>query len=58
MAKLQSDLNGDDHVQLVSFTVDPQDDTPAVLSAYANNLGADPTRRRVCRGRREKNPSL
>jgi protein SCO1/2 len=44
MAKLQSDLNGDDHVQLVSFTVDPQDDTPAVLSAYANNLGADPNR--------------
>jgi protein SCO1/2 len=42
MAKLQSALAGDNRVQLVSFTVDPQDDTPAVLSAYANHLGADP----------------
>ena len=29
-------------MQLVSFTVDPKDDTPAVLSAYADRLGADP----------------
>jgi cytochrome oxidase Cu insertion factor (SCO1/SenC/PrrC family) len=42
MAKLQTKLAGDPHVQLVSFTVDPQDDTPAVLSTYANHLGADP----------------
>jgi protein SCO1/2 len=42
MAKLQSKLAGDPRVQLVSFTVDPQDDTPAVLSAYADRLGADP----------------
>ena len=42
MARLQSRLAGDDRVQLVSFTVDPQDDTPAVLSAYADRLGADP----------------
>jgi protein SCO1/2 len=44
MAKLQSKLAGDSRVQLVSFTVDPQDDTPAVLSAYADHLGADPAR--------------
>ena len=44
MAKLQSKLAGDNRVQLVSFTVDPQDDTPAVLSAYADRLGADPQR--------------
>jgi len=44
MAKLQSQLAGDQRVQLVSFTVDPQDDTPAVLSAYADHLGADPQR--------------
>lgn len=42
MAKLQAKLAGDDRVQLVSFTVDPRDDTPAVLSAYADRLGADP----------------
>jgi cytochrome oxidase Cu insertion factor (SCO1/SenC/PrrC family) len=41
MAELQSKLTGDNRVQLVSFTVDPQDDTPAVLSAYADRLGAD-----------------
>ena len=44
MARLQSKLAGDPRVQLVSFTVDPQDDTPSVLSAYANQLGADPQR--------------
>jgi cytochrome oxidase Cu insertion factor (SCO1/SenC/PrrC family) len=44
MAKLQSQLAGDNRVKLVSFTVDPQDDTPAVLSAYADHLGADPQR--------------
>jgi protein SCO1/2 len=44
MAKLQSKLAGDTRVQLVSFTVDPQDDTPTVLSAYADQLGADPKR--------------
>jgi protein SCO1 len=44
MARLQQKLAGDSRVQLVSFTVDPQDDTPAVLSAYANHLGADPER--------------
>ena len=44
MARLQSTLAGDPRVQLVSLTVDPQDDTPAVLSAYANHLGADPQR--------------
>jgi cytochrome oxidase Cu insertion factor (SCO1/SenC/PrrC family) len=41
MAQLQSKLAGDNRVQLVSFTVDPQDDTPSVLSAYADRLGAD-----------------
>ncbi len=44
MARLQSKIAGDDRVQLVSFTVDPQDDTPAVLAAYADRLGADPKR--------------
>lgn len=44
MAQLQSALTGDSRVQLVSFTVDPRVDTPAVLTAYAGRLGADPQR--------------
>lgn len=31
-------------VRLVSFTVDPKRDTPAVLAAYARRYQADPTR--------------
>ncbi len=31
-------------IRLVSITVDPEDDTPAVLAAYAKTLGADPQR--------------
>jgi len=31
-------------VKLVSFTVDPEHDTPAVLTAYAKHFRADPAR--------------
>ncbi|MBL9102841.1 MAG: SCO family protein [Myxococcales bacterium] len=41
--------NGVD-VELVSFTVDPENDTPAVLQRYADNLGADQTRWRFVTG--------
>lgn len=44
MAKLQKELANDPNVQLVSFTVDPQNDTPAALAAYATKFGADPNR--------------
>ena len=44
MAKLQEAVAHDPRVQLVSFTVDPQTDTPAVLAAYAGKFGADPYR--------------
>ena len=44
MAKIQKAVADDTHVQLVSFTVDPQTDTPPVLAAYADKFGADPTR--------------
>jgi protein SCO1/2 len=44
MAKIQDAVASDPHVQLVSFTVDPENDTPAVLTAYANKFGADPNR--------------
>ena len=44
MAKLQAAVAHDPQVQLVSFTVDPQTDTPGVLSSYADKYGADPNR--------------
>jgi protein SCO1/2 len=31
-------------IKLVSFTVDPEHDTPEVLAAYARSFGADPAR--------------
>lgn len=44
MARLQHDLAGESDVMLVSFSVDPRHDTPAVLNAYAERYGADPAR--------------
>ncbi len=44
MARLQEAVAHDPHVQLVTFTVDPQNDTPPVLAAYADKFGADPNR--------------
>jgi protein SCO1/2 len=43
MRKLQDRLASED-VRLVTFTVDPEYDTPTVLTEYAKNLGADPVR--------------
>jgi protein SCO1 len=40
MARLQSELANEQDVILVSFTVDPQYDTPKVLTAYADRFGA------------------
>lgn len=43
MVKLQEKLNEDkiDNVELVSFSVEPDRDTPEVLTEYANEYGAD-----------------
>jgi len=41
LAKIQQAEIGDPHVQLVTFTVDPQNDTPAVLASYADKFHAD-----------------
>lgn len=43
MKTLQSRLKGT-RVRLVSLSVDPEHDTPAVLSNYAHRFGADPDR--------------
>lgn len=40
MRRLQDDLSGRSTTRLVSFSVDPEHDTPEVLAAYAERLGA------------------
>jgi len=42
MRKLQDTLPKD--IRLVSFSVDPENDSPHVLAAYAHEYGADPER--------------
>jgi len=44
MAEVQKLVAGQEDVQLLSFTVDPGTDTPAVLSKFADQFGADPKR--------------
>lgn len=44
MVRLQEALPKDDDLRLVSFTVDPERDTPEVLAKYAKDFGADPER--------------
>jgi protein SCO1 len=44
MARLQSDLAHLKDVRLVSISVDPEHDTPAVLLQYAQQFNADPRR--------------
>lgn len=53
MSALQSRLAGLGGVQLVSFTVDPATDTPAVLETYARQHGAEPARWRFLTGEQE-----
>jgi protein SCO1/2 len=44
MAQVQQRLGDETGVHLISFSVDPETDTPDVLKAYAGRYGADPTR--------------
>src|SRR5260370_16578895 len=44
LLQLQKDLANTEGVLIVSFTVDPEHDTPSVLKAYADSLGADSKR--------------
>jgi len=44
MRGIQSAVQSMADVKLVSFTVDPKNDTPWVLAAYANRYHADPAR--------------
>ena len=44
MADLHRSFDGEDHVEFVSISVDPETDTPEVLSSYGERYGADPER--------------
>jgi len=44
MARLQDRLAGAAGVRLLSFSVDPKNDTPEVLRAYGEKFGQDPAR--------------
>ena len=53
MVKLQKELASQPEVKLLSFSVDPEKDTPAVLSEYANRFKADSERWLFLTGHRE-----
>lgn len=53
MAELSQALAAEPDVRLVSFTVDPERDTPQVLQKYADRYGADPKRWRFLTGPQE-----
>ncbi|AKU91053.1 SCO family protein [Vulgatibacter incomptus] len=44
MAELQKALAKEEQVHLMSFSVDPKNDTPEVLKAYGEKFGQDPSR--------------
>ncbi len=44
LARLQAEFAGEPDLRLVSITVDPEHDTPAVLARYAERYRADPAR--------------
>jgi protein SCO1/2 len=44
MREIQEDFKDEKDLLLVSITVDPERDTPKVLSKYADRFGADPAR--------------
>jgi len=54
MAKFQSDLKNLKEVRLISVSVDPERDTPEVLSQYADRFHADPERWLFLTGRKEE----
>src|SRR5713101_367446 len=53
LAQLQKELQGQPDVILVSFSVDPEHDTPKVLKDYAKEWGADPKRWLFLTGKQE-----
>ncbi|MEX0806888.1 MAG: SCO family protein [Candidatus Binatia bacterium] len=53
MRQIQEDFKKEKDLRLVSITVDPERDTPVVLSQYAKRFSADPTRWLFLTGEKE-----
>jgi protein SCO1/2 len=53
MASLNKQIPADSSVKLVSFSMDPEHDTPQVLSQYAKTQGAESPRWYFLTGKRE-----
>lgn len=58
MVRVQNAFKGDTTVQLVSFTVNPEHDSPSVLKEYAERYEADPEQWTFLTGPREDIYSL
>lgn len=54
LARLQHEWAGEKDVLLVSFSVDPNRDSPEILQQYGNRYGADPERWLFLTGEQEK----
>jgi protein SCO1 len=54
LAKLQKEWHDKPHLQFVSFSVDPDNDTPAALTQYADRYNADKARWLFLTGEREQ----
>lgn len=54
MAQFQKEFAGKSNLVFVSFSVDPDHDTPAVLTKYAGTYGADSNRWHFLTGSKEK----
>jgi cytochrome oxidase Cu insertion factor (SCO1/SenC/PrrC family) len=53
MARLQAQLASQQDIRFVSVTIDPERDTPEVLTRYAQRFGADPNRWLFLTGKEE-----
>ena len=58
MEVLQGLLPKESRIQLVSISVDPKHDTPAVLARYAKRYHADPAHWRFLTGRPRSDPGV
>lgn len=54
VARLQKELEGQNDVRFVTFTVDPEHDDPGELRRYAESFGADPARWLFLTGKQEE----
>ena len=53
MREIQEDFKKEKDLRLVSITVDPERDTPKILTEYANRFSADPARWFFLTGKKE-----